>query len=410
VAEIVIRVQKLRDPTLFWLAITLSALGLFFIFDAGYARSIQAGRGALSREFLIQIIALIFAIPLSCYIASKGLKRTLAWSKLLWLLSLALLVLVEVPGIGHELNGATRWIKIGPILIQPSEFAKLTLVLYLAGALALRSPWKQPKSIKDWPQWMDRVFVPKFKRLLPALWAVLAIVLIALEPDLGTAAILAVTAFAVSWAGGASKKSLIWFAAVGALAVGFLIFEQPYRLERITNHMHRFEGSNLDEIGFQTGQSELAMAGGGIAGAGIGAGRAKHILPGATTDFMPTTIAEEFGFVGWLLVTGLLAALVMRILWLAGKAPTRFGGLVLFGIGTWLGVQSVTNLCMANGLLPAIGIPLPFLSSGGSSLIALWLALGACQAALAPQPSPKEVKVAPSHNRWRHGRPRLSRA
>lgn len=401
---------RVRDPGLFWLGLIVSALGLFLIFDAGYARSIQAGRGALSREFLVQCATLVIAIPLGLFVASLGARKMLRWSKALWLLTLIALVALAIPGIGHEMNGATRWIKLGPILIQPSEFAKLTLILYFAGILAIRKPWVQPKRPRDWARWMDVVFVPKAKRWLPAIWAIFAIALIANEPDLGTAAILAVTAFCLCWAGGVSRKSMVLGAVVGILGIGILIYDQPYRLDRIANHVHRYEGAHLDDVGYQTVQSELAMASGGILGAGVGAGRAKHVLPAATTDFLPATIAEEFGFIGWAIVVGLLASLVIRVFRLAQKAPTKFGSLVLVGVGTWLGVQSVTNLTMANGLLPAIGIPLPFISSGGSSLIALWMALGTCQAALAPAPKPKEVPVAPGHHRWRHGRPRLSRA
>jgi cell division protein FtsW len=254
------------------------------------------------------------------------------------------------------------------------------------------------------------VAVPKIKRFMPALWVLLAIALIAKEPDLGTAAILAATAFVLGIVGGVSRKSLVWVGVIGCLGATLFVYAEPYRLDRISNHLHRYDASNVDDVGYQTVQSELAMASGGLFGVGAGAGRAKHVLPARTTDFIPATIAEEFGFVGWLVVVGLLGALVIRLFLLAPRSPTRFGALVLYGVGTWIGVQSVTNLCMANGFLPAIGIPLPFLSSGGSSLLALWAALGVCQSALAPLPKPKEVPVAPGHHGWRHRRPRLSGA
>src|SRR5262249_2869093 len=141
-----------------------------------------------------------------------------------------------------------------------------------------------------------------------------------------------------------------------------------------------------------------------------GAGRAKHVIPATTTDFIMATIGEEFGLLGSLVVIGLIATLVWRLFWLAQRANTKFAMLVLGGVGTWIAVQACTNVMMANGFLPAIGIPLPFISSGGSSLISLWLAMGLCQSVLAPVPVPGEAELATGRDRWGHGRTRLSRA
>ena len=154
------------------------------------------------------------------------------------------------------------------------------------------------------------------------------------------------------------------------------------------------------------------MASGGLFGVGIGNGRAKHILPATTTDFIMATIGEEVGLVGSLFVLSIIGAIVWRLKWLASRATDRFASLVLFGTAAWIGIQACVNVMMANGFLPAIGIPLPFISSGGSSLVALWMALGLCQSVLAPQPEPvvEEEARETDRNRRRHGRARLSRA
>jgi cell division protein FtsW len=248
------------------------------------------------------------------------------------------------------------------------------------------------------------------KRCLPALWVLIGIVLIEGEPDLGTAAIVAVTSFVMFYLGGAKPTTLLAGALLALVGVTFMINAQPYRMERIINHAHRWDPSNVDDIGYQTVQSELAQATGGWIGVGVWEGRAKHVIPATTTDFIGATVGEEFGFTGSLLVLGLLGGLVARLLYLAKLARTKFAMLLLSGVAVWVGIQACTNVMMANGTVPAIGIPLPFISSGGSSLIALWLAMGLCQAVLRPVPVAKEAVVEADRDRWRHGRTHLSRA
>lgn len=406
------RSELMRDTGLFWLAIVLSVVGLFFIFDAAYPRSIQKDQSLIPKEFLYQCLYLVVALLAARWVSARSPKTWLKTSKVLWVFTFLALIAVEVPGIGHEMNGATRWIKVGPIPIQPSELAKLTVILYLAGVFATRKPFAEPaKRPRDFPSWLDKVAVPRLLRCMPGIWALLAIGLIAMEPDLGTAAILAVVGYGLCIVGGISKKTLVLGTAAGVLLMLVAVKMEPYRVERIANHFNRYDVSKMDDIGYQSNQSELSMASGSVLGVGLGGGRAKHVLPARTTDFITSTIAEETGFLGWLLVIGLLAALCVRLLLLAQKAPHRFGAMVLTGVGLWIAVQSVTNLLMANGTLPAIGIPLPFVSSGGSSLVALWVAVGLCQASLVPMPQKQEeAAVAVSHHRWRHGRTRLSRA
>ena len=206
---------------------------------------------------------------------------------------------------------------------------------------------------------------------------------------------------------GLTKKSLL----VGVLAIaiggGAMILKEPYRVERITSFYKRWDPDNVDDIGFQTCQSEAAMASGGLLGVGIGNGRAKYIIPATTTDFVMATVGEEFGVFGPLSILGLVGLMVWRMWKLAQKADNPFSKLVLIGVAWWFGIQACTNLMMANAFLPAIGIPFPFISSGGSSLVAIWLAIGICQVVAATSVA-KEEKYAPDRHRWGNGRARVS--
>jgi cell division protein FtsW len=341
-----------------------------------------------------------------------GLVPPTKWkrgSKILWIL--ALLGVIAVEFVGTKMNGAQRWIRLGPVNVQPAEFAKVALVVYLAGLLADRKPWQGPKKRLAWHVYLDNVMPRKLARLWPAVWVVLMVGLIEAEPDLGTGAVVAATAFAMFVAGGVSWTSVAVGAVIALLGAGFMAKQQPYRMERIESHVHRWQEQNADGIGFQTVQSEAAMASGGLLGVGFGNGRAKHILPATTTDFIMATIAEETGLLGSALVLGLLGAIVWRLQWLAAQAADRFSSLVLTGVAWWLAIQSCVNVMMANATLPAIGIPLPFFSSGGSSLLALWIAIGICQACVVRKRAPEaEVVVAPDRHGWRNGRTRLSGA
>jgi cell division protein FtsW len=388
-----------------------TVIGMLFIYDAGYARALAMEMGPIPPEFRMQVIFMVPSLIGAALVARIRPEMWKKGSKLVWVASLLLLIAVEVAG--TEMNGAKRWIKIGPIPFQPAEFAKIATIVYLAGAFADRKAWPKNMPKRTFAQWMDSVAPAKLMRALPAIWVLFAVALIEHEPDLGTAAVVAATAFAMFPAGGVTWKSIVAAIGISAVGAGAMVIKQPYRMERITNHVHRWENGNADDIGFQTVQSEAAMASGGLFGVGIGNGRAKHILPATTTDFIMATIGEEVGLVGSLFVLSLIGGIVWRLKWLAAKATDRFASLILFGTAAWIGIQTCVNVMMANGFLPAIGIPLPFISSGGSSLVALWIALGLCQSVLAPQPEPVPEEEKPrevNRNRRRHGRTRLSRA
>lgn len=404
------RVFAVPDLALALLALLATAIGAFVIFDAGYARSILTGGGVLPREFATQAASAVVALVLGwgCMrVPLEAWRRAAGW---VMLLAAMLVFLVAVPGVHKTMNGATRWISLGPINIQPSEFAKVAAIVFLAAAFAGRRAWKKrAKPCRGFPQWLDLVAVPKLARAMPLLIVLIVAAKVEREPDLGTAAVILAIAFAMVFLGGVTAKSMLALTALLGVGVAFLCMQEPYRLERIVAHGQRWSADHFDDMGYQTTQSEAAMASGGFWGVGIGSGRAKHMLPAATTDFVTATVGEEFGLVGSWAVLALIGAICFRLFQLARRAKSRFGGLVLAGTASWLGIQSCVNIMMANGTLPPIGIPLPFLSSGGSSLVALWICIGICQSAVAER-APEEELVEDRSYGWRHRRTRLSRA
>lgn len=372
--------RNISDPTLFWLAVAMSLTGLVAIYDAGFARSWSKGV-FLPAEFRSQILFLFISVVVGLLVsrvpAQFWRKSAPCW------FAFGFLALLLVKVIGKSQSGAQRWIAVGPIDVQPSEFVKVAVILFLAGVLSLRTDWKGPKRApRDWAERLDRVWLPQLQRWMPALLVLLAGILIEREPDLGTAAVILGTGFMMYWFAGIRAKSLALVVVLGSVAVGGMVAAQPYRLERITNHQHRWDENQLDDIGYQTTQSEMAMADGGLTGVGLGAGRVKHLMPAATTDFIFATIAEESGFLGVAALLGLTGLFLWRLWWLGQHSRTAFGYYLCHGVAIWLTIQAVTNLMMANGTLPPIGIPFPFISSGGSSLLAVWIVVGLVQSSV----------------------------
>ena len=407
----------IHDPITLLLAAALTAIGLFFAFDAGYVRSLQHGHGAIPVEFLSQIEFLPVAL-----IAGWGCSRLppdffRRWSKVIWIGCLVLLAMALVPPFRHTMNGADRWVKIvGPLQFQPAEFAKLGAVLYFAAMFTKRPAWPtKVRKPRTFALWVDTVASAKLKRWLPAIWVMVGIALIEKEPDMGTGLVIAASVFAIAAVGGATRKSLLSGLVAAVVLCLVMVAIQPYRLTRIVNHFQRWEQRNIDDSGYQTVQSEIAMAGGGLKGVGSGAGHAKHLMPATTTDFVMATVAEEYGFIGAMTVLALLCGIVVRMLYRAANTKDRFAMITLTGVAAWLGFQGCVNLLQANGTLPPIGIPFPFVSSGGSSLLALWAAIGVAEAIAVRKPVAthavvQEAPNAAGSDRRRDGRSRLSRA
>ena len=289
-----------------------------------------------------------------------------AWRNLgilLLLAAFAMLAVVLVPGIGYEVNGATRWLQVAFINVQVSEPARLFLILYLAGYLV-----RQNKSLRE-----------QFTGFLrPMLVLSLACGLLLAEPDFGAAIVLLATALAMLFVAGARLRDFFFFFGTGVIAMAALAVTSPYRLQRLTGFLDPW--ADPYDSGFQLTQSLIAIGRGEWFGVGLGNSVQKlFYLPEAHTDFVFAVFAEEFGLVGAGVLIALFAAFLWRIFHLgvrAARADRFFEAYVAVGIGTWLGLQAFINIGVNMGLLPTKGLTLPLVSYGRSSLIVAMASIG----------------------------------
>jgi cell division protein FtsW len=287
-------------------------------------------------------------------------RRLERWTLPLLIVAGVLLVLVLVPPLGQAINGTRRWIRLGPVSFQPAELAKLALAVFLAAFVARRRD-----SIGD--AW--RGFVPPL-----AVAGALALLVVA-QPDLGNAVTLLALTFTVLFLAGSRTRHLSYVAAAAIPLVVVAIAVAPYRLRRIMAFLDPWQDPRGD--GFQIIQSWLAIGSGGLLGRGIGDSRQKlFYLPEAHTDFIFAVVAEEVGFVGAMAVLALFALLVWRGLRIGLRAPDVFGAYLALGITVLLATQALVNLGVVTGLLPTKGLPLPFISFGGSALLMTMAATG----------------------------------
>lgn len=286
------------------------------------------------------------------------------WRKIafpLMVISLVLLLLVFVPGIGTELLGAKRWIHVGGIFFQPSEIVKLTFLFYLAAWLETRG-----HQVKEMSAGLTSFLV-----MLGALVAIIAIA----QKDLGTTIVLTVIALSVYFVAGAPWKHMGIIAGIGAIMLTILIKLFPFRAERLTV----FLNPELDPqgIGYHINQALLAIGSGGMFGLGLGHSRQKfNYLPEAATDSIFAVIAEELGFFFSAMLVVLFLAFVLEGIRIARNSPDPFGKYLAVGITAWIGFQALINISAMLSLVPLTGIPLPFISYGSSSLITTLAAVG----------------------------------
>jgi cell division protein FtsW len=281
----------------------------------------------------------------------------------LYFLGLALLVLVLVPGIGREVNGATRWIPVGPLNFQSSELMKLFTVIYIAGYLERRR---------------DEVARSVWGFVKPMLLLSIACLLILLQPDFGTTAVLLVTALGMLFLGGVPFFQFVILMLIAAITLAVLVLISPYRLERVTSFLDPW--ADVQNSGYQLAQALIAFGRGEWTGVGLGNGIQKQFyLPEAHTDFLMAVIGEELGLMGSLLVVALFALVTWRAFAIGAAAERlgrRFAAFAAYGFGLWIGLQAFINIGVNMGLLPTKGLTLPFMSYGSNSIIVACLALG----------------------------------
>jgi cell division protein FtsW len=271
-----------------------------------------------------------------------------------------LMVLVMVPGLGVSVNGSSRWLGYGFFRIQPSEFAKLGVLLFVADLLARRAD-----KVHDWRLTLKPVLV---------VFGAFALLLMA-QPNLGTTIILGAIVFVMLFVGGVAIKPLIGTFAVGAVLATMAATLESYRWRRLKGFIDPWK--DAANTGYQTIQSQVAIAHGGVTGSGLGQSRAKYgFLPFAHTDFIFAIVSDELGMIGALLVVALFIALGVAGIRTALHAPDRYGMLLASGITAWILIQAFVNIGAVVGVLPITGVPLPFVSFGGSSLVVTMAAVG----------------------------------
>ncbi|MFA6424372.1 MAG: putative lipid II flippase FtsW [Candidatus Magasanikbacteria bacterium] len=279
------------------------------------------------------------------------------WRKLSWvpyLGSVILLILVLVPGIGQVINGARSWINIFGSGFQPSEIAKLAMIIFAAYLLSDRK-----RNLQDWQMGL----LPILTLLAPV------VILVAVQPDIGTLSIILIILFAMLFEAHVPKKYLFALGALALLTFAFLVFLKPYRLERISVFMH----PELDPqgVGYQINQAFLAVGSGGFWGLGVGQSRQKfQYLPEVNSDSIFAVIAEETGFIVSAGLVILILLIGLRGLKIVKDTNSEFGRLIVVGVVVWLVWQSFLNIGAMVGILPLTGVPLPFVSHGGSALMA----------------------------------------
>jgi cell division protein FtsW len=297
-----------------------------------------------------------------------------------------LLVAVLVPGLGVIAGGSSRWIGVGLLRIQPSEVMKLALAVFAADLLTRRA---------DRTHESRAVVAP----LLVVLGA--ASVLVLKQPDMGTALVLVCITFALLYAGGVALRSVLKTLAVTALLGLVVGLAQPYRRDRLLSFINPF--AHAKGSGYQVVQSLVGLGSGHLYGLGLGGGREKWgLLPNAHTDFIFSVVGEETGLVGTLLVLALFLALAWFGLRAASRAPDRFGGLLAVAATAWITSQALINIGTVVGVLPVTGIPLPFVSFGGSSLVITMAAAGILVNIAGRERRPRPVAAAAGR---RAGRP-----
>jgi len=270
----------------------------------------------------------------------------------LLLLSLALLVVVLIPGLGVSVRGSSRWLGTGQFRMQPSELAKLAVLLFAADQLARRGAKGQ----------MDRAMRP----ILVVLAAVTLLVMA--QPDMGTTLVLGTIVLALLFVAGVELRRLARLLGIAAAGALVLALAEGYRRARLFSFLHPWKDAG--NTGYQIVQSLVGLASGHWTGLGLGASRAKWgFLPNAYTDFIFAVIGEELGLLGTLLVIALFAAFAVLGVRAAIRAPDRFGALLAAGITAWVVGQALINIGAVIGVLPVTGVPLPFISFGGSSLV-----------------------------------------
>ena len=354
--------QSMRTPNSVLLVLgvaVLNVIGLVMVLSASSIRSID-DKGDPWWFFQRQVMWTVLGIAGFVVASRLDYRRWRRFTAPLLIFAIGLLVIVLIPGIGIKVDGARRWLGYGPLTVQPSEIAKLALLIFSADVLARRET-----EVGDWK-----------KALRPILLVLFTVsVLMMLEPDLASLMVIGVIVIATLVVGGVRVRHLSAIALFAIVGVTTFAFMVPWRRARMFSFLD--PASDPTNTGYQVTQSLIAIVRGGWSGVGLGAGRAKwRFLPAAHTDFIFAVIGEELGLIGCMLVVGLFALLAVIGIRTAARAPDRFGMILAAGATAWVLGQAVLNLSAVVGVLPVTGVPLPFVSFGGTALISTMVGAG----------------------------------
>lgn len=342
-------------------ALLLVAVGIVMVGSASIA--VSEGQQLQVYHYLVRhCFYVAMGVALACAFRVVPIEFLQRVSRPMMLLSVLALLLVFIPGLGHTVNGSTRWIRLGFVNFQVVEAVKLSVIIYMAGYLARKA---------------DLVRTRFFDTLKPLLFGGLLSAILLAQPDMGSAAVIIAIIAGLIWLAGAAWKHIAVLGLLTLPVFGFAAME-PYRLRRIVSFMDPW--SDPFNSGFQLTQALIAVGRGELFGVGLGASIQKLMyLPEAHTDFIFAVLAEEFGLVGVVFVMGLYLLLITRIMVIGIVAHRRerpFAGFLAFGVGLWLGLQAIVSIGVNLGVLPTKGLTLPLISSGGSSILMTLLALG----------------------------------
>ncbi len=357
-----LRTEFKLDPVLLTIFMTLLLGGLVILASASITISDNATGNPffyLQRQLLAAAIGSVAG--LFCLFVPMRVWQSLG--PLMLLLALVLLCVVLIPGVGHEVNGSRRWVRLGIMNLQVSEPARLCLLVYLAGYVV-----RQQKALRE-------QFVGFLR---PMLVLSLGCALLLAEPDFGAAIVLLATALVMLFVAGARVRDFLLFFSAAVVAMVILAVTSPYRMKRLTGFLDPW--ADPFDSGFQLTQSLIAIGRGEWFGVGLGDSVQKlFYLPEAHTDFVFAVFAEEFGLLGSLVLIALFMALLWRVFRLAMRAANSerfFEAYLAMGLGTWLGLQAFINVGVNMGMLPTKGLTLPLISYGRSSLITAMIAIG----------------------------------
>lgn len=336
--------------------VILAVLGVIMIYSASsYSAKLNYG----DEFFYVKKQAIFFAVGLvAMFFGAKINLEVLRRAKwIIYAVSVILLAIVFIPGLGMESFGATRWVNLGFVSFQPSEISKFGLMLFLAAYLA-ENP---PLSFK--------------KMIIPILSGLVICGLVILEPNMSITMCVGMAMIIMLFIAGSPKKLFIAMLLILAIAIPLLIILEPYRIKRIFAFIDPWQ--NPKDEGYQLIQSYYALGGGGLFGVGLFASRQKYLfLPFAESDFIFSVIGEELGLIGALFVILIFAVLIFSGINAAIKAKDKYNTLLASGITSIIALQTLINLAVVSGVIPPTGVPLPYVSAGGTSLVVFMFVSG----------------------------------